>query len=555
MKRALPIAICLMFLFAAASAQAAERKETFVVLPFSIQGPEGFAYLERSIPQMFSSRLFWEGKLEPAVQDLPANQAAVRDEGAAEQARVRYKADYVIWGTVTVVGEACSLDVRVRDKAGKVWPHSREARTNQFIPAITAVIDGINREVFGRTPSLPVASPPSRQEGSRVNQMNPELTVNESSAREVYLNPQFRYAGGSGEDSRLRSQSLPYAAVGMEILDTDGDGKNEIFILGDDHALYAYRFGKDRLEPAGRHALPRNSTLLSLRSLPRPSSGKPWLIVNMADSASQPMAMILTFDQGFKEETRNVRLFLNVVALPPAYYPVLVGQQAQPPRLFRPGVHEVHKSGSGLSLGGRLSLPPDANALNFVYLPGSSGEDSAEKIVLLSERETLRVYTPKGARLSESEEVFSGSAAGLEVGNAMPGLSQDTVSILSMFYVPLRMLPVDLDNDGTYELIVNKPISTASMIFDRYRSYPQSEIHSLFWDGLGLNLAWKTRRIKGSMADYALADANNDGVLDLAICVNSHAGALGTQSRKAMVILYPLDLDRTEGSIPPGDED
>ena len=165
------------------------------------------------------------------------------------------------------------------------------------------------------------------------------------------------------------------------------------------------------------------------------------------------------------------------------------------------------------------------------------------------------MYTPKGALLSESEEVFSGSPAGLEVGNAMPGLSQDNVSMLNVFYFPMRMLPVDLDNAGTYEIIVNKPISTASMLFDRYRSYPQSEIHALFWDGLGLNLAWKTRRIKGSMADYAIVDANNDGVLDLAICVNSHAGALGTQSRKAMVILYPLDLEKAEGSIPTGDDD
>ena len=547
MKRSLSIAVCLSLLCSVA-ALAAERKETFVVLPFSIQGPEGFAYLERSIPQMFSTRLFWEGRLEPAVQDLPANQAPVRDEGTAEQARIRYKADYVIWGAVTVVGEACSLDVRVRDKAGKIWPHAREARTNQFIPAITSVIDGINREVFGRTPALPVAS--SRADGGgRVNQMNPGLTVNESSGREVYLNPQFRYAGGSGEDSRLRTQSLPFTSLCMEIVDADGDGRNEIILLGDDHTLYAYRFGQDKLEPLGKHSLPRNSISLSLRSLPHPS-GKPWIIVNMTDLSSRPMSMILTFDKVFKEELRNIRLFLNVVGQPPSYSPVLVGQQAQPPRLFRPGVHEVHRTSSGLSLAGRLNLPPDANALNFVYLPGAPGEDSAEKIVLLSERETLRVYSPKGSRLSESEEIFSGSPAGLEVSNAMPGLAQDTVSILNMFYVPMRMLPVDLDNNGIYELIVNKPISTASMLFDRYRSYPQSEIHSLFWDGLGMNLAWKTRRIKGSMADYAIADANNDGIQDLAVCVNSHTGALGTQSRRTTIILYPLDLSRTDENTP-----
>ena len=110
----------------------------------------------------------------------------------------------------------------------------------------------------------------------------------------------------------------------------------------------------------------------------------------------------------------------------------------------------------------------------------------------------------------------------------------------------MRMLAIDLERDGNYELLVNKPISTASEIFDRYRFFPQSEIHSLFWDGLGLNLQWKTRRIKGSMVDYTIGDANNDGIPDLVVCLNTHPGALGVKARKTVVMLYPLDVSRTD---------
>lgn len=115
----------------------------------------------------------------------------------------------------------------------------------------------------------------------------------------------------------------------------------------------------------------------------------------------------------------------------------------------------------------------------------------------------------------------------------------------SIFYIPMRMLAVDFEHDGNYELIVNKPISTASEIFDRYRFFPQSEIHSLFWDGIGLNLQWKTRRIKGSMVDYTIADANNDGIPDLVTCLNTHPGALGVKARKTIIMLYPLDMSQT----------
>ena len=558
MKRVFRTAVFLFGLLLALAPQAAAaERATFVVLPFSIQGPDGFAYLERAIPPMFNSRLYWQGHLEPAVHDLPASQKAVSSEADAEKLRLQYKADYVIWGSVTVIGDECSLDVRVRDKAGKVWPQSRSAKTNQFIPAVNAVIDTMNREVFGRTATASSSGSASQQQqdSGRINQMNPDLVVNETSNKEIYLNPQFRYSGNSDMDSsRLRSQSLPFASIGMEVIDADGDGKNEIFILAD-HTLYAYRFGPDKLQQIGEFKFPMTSECLNIRSLDR-STGRPWLIVNMVDSKGSPVAVILTFDgKNFKEEMKNIRYFLNVVKLPPDYRPVLVGQQAQPPKLFKPGVYEMIKSGDSLSHSKRLDLPKDANALNFAYLPAGRGDDNQEKIILYSESETLRVYTAKGARLSESDEKYSGSAKGLEVDPSMPGMGQEKVTIRGMFYMPMRILPVDLEKDGNYEIIVNKPISTASTIFDRYRFFPQSEIHALFWDGLGMNLQWKTRRIKGSMVDYAIADGNNDGIQDLVTCINSHPGALGVQGRKTIVVLYPLDLGQANPNTPSDQDD
>ncbi len=549
MKRVFRTAAGLLGLMLLLCSQAvAAEKATFVVLPFSVQGPQGFAYLERSIPQMLTSRLYWKGRVEPAVHDFPAGQAAVGDETNAEKARQKYKADYVVWGSVTIMGNDCSLDVRVRDASGKVWPQARESKTNQLITAISGVSDNINREVFKRVPEKAAAA---KDDSGRINQMNPDLVVNETSPKEVYLNPQFRYAGSSaGDDSRLRSQMLPFSSVGMEVVDADGDGKTEIFILTD-HVLYAYRFAPGKLEPLGEFKFPMTSDCLSVRSMER-RGGQAWLIVNMVDKDTLPQASILTFNgKTFTEEMKNLKYFLNVVKLPPDYIPTLIGQQTQPPRLFRPGVYEMMKVSNGFTLGKRLPLPSDANVFNFAYLPGGRSEQDSEKIIVLSDDERLRTYTTKGARLSQSDETYSGSAKGIEVGTAMPGMGTESVTIGTMFYIPMRMLPVDLEHDGNYELIVNRPISTASTLFDRYRFFPQSEIHSLFWDGVGMNLQWKTRRIKGSVADYAIADANNDGIPDLVTCINTHPGALGVQARKTIIVLYPLDLSKTAGDTMP----
>ncbi len=531
-----------LFMLLGFQAVAAERS-TFIVLPFSVQGPPSYAYLERSIPQMLTSRLYWKGKVEPA-RELPASVKPALNEEAAEKIRAQYKADYVVWGTVLISGDNCSLDVRVRDKTGKVWPHAREAKAPELIAAVSGVSDGINSEVFGRS-AVPASASGSSKENRRVNQMNPGLMMNETSDKEVYLNPQFRYSGASAEsDSRLRSQALPFSSIGMEVVDADGDGKNEVFLL-DEHKLFAYSFSKGDLKALGEFSFPMTSKTLSIRSVSRPS-GLAWIIVNAVDAGGVPQASVLTFDgRAFKEEMKGIKYYLNVVKLPPDYKTVILGQEAQPPRLFKTGVYEMMKQGETLVPSRRIALPSDANVFNFTYLPPGRGEQNAEKLVVLSDRELLRTYSNKGARLAESPERYSGSAVGMEIDPSMPGLGRDTVTLASIFYIPMRMLAVDLERDGNYELIVNKPISTASEIFDRYRFFPQSEIHSLFWDGIGLNLQWKTRRIKGSMVDYTIADADNDGTVDLVTCLNTHPGALGVKARKTVIMIYPLDLSKT----------
>lgn len=554
MKRFVRATACLAGLFVLLlSAQAsAAQKSTFIVLPFNVQGPASFAYLERSIPEMLTSRIFWKDQVEPA-RTLPASVKPVSSEDEAEKLRAQYKVDYVIWGTVTVMGEMCSLDVRVRDKAGKVWPQAREARAPQLISAISGVSDTINRDVFGRA-SQPVSAGRGAS-GGGVNQMNADIQINQTSGSEVYLNPQFRYSGASAEDdSRLRSQPLNFASIGMEVVDADGDGKNEIFIL-QERTLGAYRFNGGKLDPVGEFKFPISHKCLNVRSVMHPS-GRPWIIVTSVDQRGQPLGYVFTYTGGqFNVVMKNIKFYLNVAKVAPAYKEIIIGQQAMPPRLFRPGVYEMLPQGNTLVQGKKLDLPSEANVFNFAYLPGTRGERGSEKLLVLTDQEYIRTYGPNNNRINTTTEKYSGAATGLEIDPSMPGLHRDDVTIASVFYIPMRMLAVDFEHDGKWELIVNKPISTASEIFDRYRFFPQSEIHSLYWDGLGLSLQWKTRRIKGSMVDYTVADANNDGIPDLVTCLNTHPGAIGVKSRKTVVVLYPLDLDRVDPATRPSMSD
>ena len=377
------------------------------------------------------------------------------------------------------------------------------------------------------------------------NQMHPDIEANKNRTKDMYLNPQFRYAGPSATDeSRTSSQRLDYSAVSMDVGDLTGDGRNEVVVLGTS-AINIYRFDKKQMILLASHNLPKANRTLLVRIINRN------IIVNSVDTKGLAKTSLFAFKgNAIVPVLENQRWFLNVVKFGPSFTPTLIGQKSTANKIFGPGVYKMQINDGSLMEIERPSLPASANVFNFAHLPGN-GSREGDKIVIITDKERLRTHTLAGGRVAETDDVYSGAAIGFEMPDVVAGFGRDSLTQGDTYYLPMRMMPMDLEGDGNFELLVNKPISTAASIFDRYRFYPQSEIHSLFWDGVGLNLQWKTRRIKGSTVDFTVADADNNGVNDLVVCINTHPGAPGADSRRAIVLLYPLDTSPVDTSTAP----
>ena len=533
------LVLCTLLCFGV-QAQAAAR--TYVVLPFAINGPSSLAYLEDAIPSMLNSRLYTKGQTQAVSLDSKVKPAT--DDKAAKALMDKAGADYVVWGTVTAQGDNATVDMRLTGKDGKQWKRVLKSPLNSLIVALQRGADAINSEVFlvgqgkGGQAAQPARAP-----------MNPAFVSNETTQRQAYLNPQFRSQGV--DSARMRSQSLPFAAVGMIVADVTGDGKNEIVIL-DDHKVLVFAWGSDNMKPIGTYDLPKGDDALSIRSIDLNGDKTEELIINMLDpEQSLPRGHILSFKgKQFTEIARNIPYYMNVVKLPADFSPVLVGQRGDSSRIFSPaGIHQLALNGNAVVESGKLNLPKEANAINFAWIP-SGPKGDGNKLVVLTKDEKIAVFTDKLARMATTDDKYSGSALGIDNQRNMPGLGKDRKLNPDQYYVPLRMMPVDIEKRGEYTLLVNKPISVSAQYFDRYRFYPEGEVHDLFWDGVGMSLLWKTRRIKGSVVDFTVADVANDGSLALVVCINTHPGALGFSQRKTVVLTYPLDLSQTDPNTP-----
>ncbi|THB65547.1 MAG: VCBS repeat-containing protein [Desulfovibrio sp.] len=520
----------------------AQEAVNFAVLPFTINGPQDYQYLDHGIQDMLVSRLHWQDKVLPldtgAMNSVLSSQ--IDSEAAAASTLEALGCDLLVWGSVTILGEECSLDIKIKGVDGAMETQTGQASLTDLIPALERIAVNINNDYFGRTT---VAA--SESSGERVNTLNPALTFNEEDAdTEYYLNPQFRYAGDSATEGRIRSRSLPFAAVSAVTGDVDADGRTEVLVMGDHHVT-AYRFDSDnQLHEYGTYQTPLNLQCIMINLIDTNRDGYDEIVICAADDDHYPRSFILNYqNDNFIEVASRIRLYLGVVNRPPDFSPSLVGCRRDPDGLFESDVHEIVKMDGEYTLGQGIALPPGSNPFNIAFLPQEEGY----KIVLTDKKDHLEVYTYTGDLQYESEDVYSGSSVGLEVSTNF-GPFQDDELIARNYYVPKRMIPINFDGDANWELIVNHPVSLASQFFERYRAFPQGEIHCMYWDGVGLTLVWKTRRIKGSVVDYGMDDVNDDGITDLFVAMNTHPGALGVENQRCVLLLYPLDLEATDTS-------
>lgn len=538
-----------LFLCLSAGLAGADEKK-FIIMPFAVNAPQSYNHLSRAVPGTLQGKLSQQGVLAGEM----GNSVAKSDADATKAMR-QANADYGIWGVVNVVGNDCTLEVHSVDRNGKSWSTSSSGPLSGLTGTVQNMASALGREALGvQVAGQPVfRTGPSRTGALAGQGGNSDIIVNDT-GQQVYLNPQFRYQGAdNGDGSRIRSQRLRESISDMALGDFNGDGKTEIAVLTQ-HKLTIYIWQPDNtLKSLGEQTISATDTNFSMRAMDVDKNGAADLVIcTFQDDNSQPYSYIYSFQGNkFTPLASRIPYFASVLRLPPNFEPVLVGQRYDQVRLFEPGVRQLVRKDGKYELGTKIALPAGANVFNVAWIP--AGRDNPQDmLVMLNDDEKLKVFQGSGNKLIHTTmDNYSGSAVGMEYYKIMPGLGMDRENYAAnRYFAPMRLIAADIGNTGENVLLLNRPISTAGKFFQNYRYFPQGEIHALYWDGVGMGLKWKTRRIRGSVAEIDLGDVNNDGILDLVVAINT-SPELGIGSRSSMITAYPLDVTRADPNTPP----
>jgi hypothetical protein len=212
---------------------------------------------------------------------------------------------------------------------------------------------------------------------------------------------------------------------------------------------------------------------------------------------------------------------------------MLLGQKHRVKKPFTGPIFDMQWKNSNYEPEGEIKTPKVIQVIGFAL--GDVLNNKQETAVAFKQSDRLQVIDANGEQIWQSSDTYGGSTL-FSVGE-----QQYRGEIRNPLYYPMRLLVGDTNDDGDTEVIVVRNYDVARGKLEKFRKFSNAHFESLAWDGLGLQVRWKTRKISGFVRDYAIADFDNDGKLELvAAVILSEGSVMLVGQPKSTIIAYEL---------------
>ncbi len=307
----------------------------------------------------------------------------------------------------------------------------------------------------------------------------------------------------------------------LTVADLDGDGVQETAVVLDSRLVVA-RIAAGEFTELATVELPLRLNILNMNAVDLDGNGSAELYLTALDGRYNAASLVVEWTgDGFAITQQNIPWLLHAVQLPGETTPTLLGQlKANAEQPFYGSVFKVVRDGEGLVKGDSLDLPNKLNVFNFLPFSDERGQLN---YAYMTAGDYLKVMSADGVGLWESSEYFGGSE------NCYFPRAPARDEMMMQTCMPQRLLPLPggeilvAQNEGQ-RVVKNVPL------------YKNSRLVSLGWNGYALVESWRTASQNGYMADFAMADADNDGSEELVMIVRFQKKGLIDDARSSVVI-------------------
>ncbi len=510
--RKVPAIVLFILLLTALHVRADTEPARILILPWKVHAEPRYSYIGDALQDMLSTRIGSHPGVELArtglVRDrLPED--TVITEDVAERIGKELGAGYVLFGSLSILGEHISMDAKLVDvKTGKITPIYRKSRG---VGTVVDMADAISRDVLMAMDVLKEEERPvyrgkfmvSAEEGPEEKPLPEEYTPARPQAKRVHF---------------VKAMELDRDVRDIELYDLTGDGRKELLALTEDELLIFSIEGK---------------TLKRLHSL---ATGGGNISMDVADGIlyvsrlgrSSPDSCMVWYDGGLKKRC-GIPYLVRVIRADGK--PLVAGQVFRREWGYTGPVVALEKEGHTLKNREELGLPRGVTLYGFELC--RLAEDEPYAILWLDRKGHLRVYTVSGGDgFSErwrSSTMYGGTITWIKLEER-----EGIIPFESRFYC------ADIDRDRTTELVIKK--NTPGGIFGKWaevkRFFKSGSVRVLEWHGVSFSEEWKTDELTPYVADFVLTDL--DGKDSLVVVTSEKARFRARE--KSSILFYKIGL-------------
>ncbi|MBI1912099.1 MAG: hypothetical protein HYS21_08860 [Deltaproteobacteria bacterium] len=483
------------------------------VLPWKVNSAENMDFVKNAMSDMLTSRIGATQTVEmvtaDAVKGAVGEKASEISDSLAASIAKKLRADYVIYGSITIFGNSVSLDAKVLGtKDGKVTPFYSKS---QGMDSIIGLTEKLASDVVGLTsgiaaPAVPVVAAPAQV-------ITPVAVVAPAPQGEdgFIVTPKE----GEKKPVLLRTKPVKGMLKAVAAADLNKDNVKELFLISDSSLIIA-KLGANGLDIIKEIKNETGIVNIAVAAFDSDNDGAQEIYVSKIND-NKPLGSVIEFRNNDYQTTINgVEWAVRTIQVG-KNEPVLIGQSFRKGDGFYGPIRVLKKEGNKVVDKGafEITLPRKVGIYSFdVFKFTDNGEID---LLVLDDRNYLKIYKKDKNSWEQdwkSHDFFGGTLNNIFFTDERPGATEaEPVAVEGRFF------HADLDNDGKAELIIKKNTPGG---FGRHAERPSSftngEVYSFFWDG-ALMENWKTKQVGGYMADFFIDDLNNDGAPEINMLV------------------------------------